>query len=86
MRIAARRIAILTCFGVLATSGVAFASSSSQSSNSVAQSGDSSADVAAPGDASGSGPSLSFSDGTSTFTLSAGSWRGISRPDPYRSG
>ncbi|MBV9192614.1 MAG: hypothetical protein JO168_00615 [Solirubrobacterales bacterium] len=86
MRVAARRIAILTCFGVFAITGVAFASSSSQSSSPVAPSGDFSAYVAAPGDDSGSGLSLSLSDGTSTFTLSAGSWKGLSRPDPYRSG
>jgi hypothetical protein len=86
LRVAARRIAILTCSGVFATTGVALASSSSQSWSPVAQSGDVSAYVAPPGRDSGGGLSLSFGDGTSTFTLSAGSWLGISQLDPYRSG
>jgi hypothetical protein len=86
LRIAARRIAILTCLGVFATTGAAFASSSSRWSSHVAQSGDFGASVAAPGDDSGRGLPLSFGDGTSTFTLFAGSRQGPSQPDPYRSG
>jgi hypothetical protein len=86
LRVAALRIAILTCFGLFAITGAALASSSSPSSSPVGQAGDFSAYVAAPGDDSGSGPSLSLSDGTSTFTLSAGSWKGLSHLDPYRSG
>ena len=86
LRVAARRIAILTCFGLFATTGAAFASSSSQPSSAVTQSGDVSGYFAAPGDNSGSGLALSFSDGTSTLALSAGSWQGVPRLDPYRSG
>jgi hypothetical protein len=86
VRVAARRIAILTCSGVFASTGVAFASASSQSSSPVDGVGDFNAYVAAPGDDSGSELTLSSSDGTSTFTLSAGRWRGHPHIGPYRSG
>lgn len=86
LRAVALRIAILSCFGLFATTGVASASSSSQSSSYDAQSDDSNAYVAAPGGDSGSGQSLSFGDGTFTFTLSAGGWHPHPQLDPYRSG
>jgi hypothetical protein len=86
LRVPAGRIAILTCSAVFASTGVAFASASSESSSPVAAAGDFSAYVAAPGDDSGGGLTPSFSDGTSTFTLSGGNWRGHSHIGPYRSG
>jgi hypothetical protein len=86
LRAAARRIAILACFGLFATAGVASASPSSEWAGYAAQSDGSNAYVAAPGGDSGSGQSLSLGDGTSAFTLSAGGWHPHPNLDPYRSG